>query len=305
MYTAKNRGGARSVIFRPDMHLRALRRLDLEAELRRAIERDEFRLHYQPIVEMQTKRITGFEALVRWAHPERGLIGPIEFIPVAEETGLIRAIGRFVLREAANQGGAWQAKFSPRLTMAINLSAQELAARELHSELERALAESGIAPGTLVLEMTERVLMADTEVAMAKLDQLRDLGLRLSVDDFGTGFSSLSYLRTFPIDALKIAKPFLDNVPEGDQETALVRGIIELGHNLDLEIVGEGVERIEQWHALREMGCDLIQGYLLARPQGPERIENLLETLDAGKTAEPAQEFSLTPGFLGLGPAPA
>jgi diguanylate cyclase (GGDEF)-like protein/PAS domain S-box-containing protein len=306
MYTAKNRGGARSVVFRPDMHLRALRRLDLEAELRRAIERDEFRLHYQPIVEMETKRITGFEALVRWAHPERGLIGPTEFIPIAEETGLIRAIGRFVLREASQQGSAWQTKYSsPQLSMAINLSAQELAARELHTELGRALAESGIAPGTLTLEMTERVLMADTDITMTKLDQLRELGLRLSVDDFGTGFSSLSYLRTFPIDALKIAKPFLDNVPEGEQETALVRGIIELGHNLNLEIVGEGVERTEQWHALREMGCDLIQGYLLARPQGPERIENLLETVDTEKASEPTREYHLTPGFLGLGPAPA
>ena len=306
MYTAKSRGGARSVVFRPDMHLRALRRLDLEGELRRAIERDEFRLHYQPLVEVETRRISGFEALVRWAHPERGLLGPNEFISIAEDTGLIRPIGRWVLQEAFKQASVWQAKYSsPQLSMSVNLSARELAARELFSDVERAIAEAGVDPETLVVEMTERVLMADTDLTMNKLEELRALGVRLSVDDFGTGFSSLSYLRTFPIDSLKIAKPFLDNVPEGEQESALVRGIIELGHNLNLEIVGEGVERTEQWHALHDMGCDVVQGYLLARPQGPERIEKLLEGVDVEKSSEPARDFHLSPGFLGLGPATA
>jgi diguanylate cyclase (GGDEF)-like protein/PAS domain S-box-containing protein len=278
MYTAKSAGGARAVVFRPDMHLRALKRLDLEGELRRAVNKDEFRLHYQPIVDLDERRICGFEALVRWAHPERGLLGPNEFIPIAEETGLIRPIGRWVLSEATRQAAAWQAKFGSELTMAVNLSPQELAARELCADVNRAIAESGITPETLVLEMTERVLMADTELTTQKLDEIRQLGVRLSVDDFGTGFSSLSYLRTFPIDSLKIAKPFVDNIPMGEQETALVRGIIELGHNLELEIVGEGIERAAQWHALREMGCDTGQGYLMARPQSPERIEKLLET---------------------------
>jgi EAL domain-containing protein (putative c-di-GMP-specific phosphodiesterase class I) len=189
--------------------------------------------------------------------------------------------------------------------MSVNLSARELAARELFSDVERAIAEAGVDPETLVVEMTERVLMADTDLTMSKLEELRALGVRLSVDDFGTGFSSLSYLRTFPIDSLKIAKPFLDNVPEGEQESALVRGIIELGHNLDLEIVGEGVERTEQWHALHDMGCDVVQGYLLARPQGPERIEKLLEGVDVEKSSEPARDFHLSPGFLDLGSAPA
>lgn len=277
MYSAKSRGKARSVVFQPDMHVRALQRLDLEAELRRAIERKEFRLHYQPLVDVETKRITGLEALLRWAHPERGLIGPAEFISLAEDTGLIRPIGRWVLEQAAHQAREWQVRYpDQQLTMSVNLSAPELAARGLDTELRRVLAQSGLDPSTLVLEITERVLMSDTEATMERLRQLRDLGVRLSVDDFGTGFSSLSYLHTFPIDALKIAKPFIDGIPEGGQETALVRGIVELGHNLDLEIVAEGIERSEQWDALSEVGCDLGQGYLLARPQGAERIDVLL-----------------------------
>ena len=290
MYTAKSAGGARSVIFRPDMHLRALRRLDLEGELRRAVSKDEFRLHYQPIIDLDERRICGFEALVRWAHPERGLLGPNEFIPVAEETGLIRPIGRWVLSEATRQASAWQAKFGAELTMAVNLSPQELAARELCADISTAVGESGMTAETLVLEMTERVLMADTELTTAKLAEIRELGVRLSVDDFGTGFSSLSYLRTFPIDSLKIAKPFVDNIPTGEQETALVRGIIELGHNLELEIVGEGIERADQWDALREMGCDMGQGYLMARPRGPERIEDLLEGDPLELPGDPASE---------------
>ncbi len=309
MYAAKSRGKARSVVFQPDMHVRALRRLDLEAELRRAIERGEFRLHYQPLVEVGSARIAGLEALLRWAHPERGLIGPADFIQVAEDTGLIRPIGRWVLEQAANQAREWQIRYPDQsLHMSVNLSAPELAARGLVTELRRILAESGLDPSTLTLEMTERVLMSDTDAMMARLRELRALGLRLSVDDFGTGFSSLSYLHSFPIDALKIAKPFVDNVPEGDQETALVRGIVELGHNLDLEIVAEGIERAEQWRALREMGCDLMQGYLLARPQGPERIDALLSSVTPVAASAPAKDYRLlsSDGLLGhLGPATA
>ena len=214
MYSAKSRGKARSVVFQPDMHIRALQRLDLEAELRRAIEREEFRLHYQPLVEAGSGRIAGLEALLRWAHPERGLVGPNEFIAIAEDTGLIRPIGRWVLEQAAHQAREWQVRYpDQRLHMSVNLSAPELAAHGLPTELRRVLAESGVDPSTLVLEMTERVLMSDTETTMERLQLLRDLGVRLSVDDFGTGFSSLSYLHTFPIDALKIAKPFLDGIP--------------------------------------------------------------------------------------------
>jgi predicted signal transduction protein with EAL and GGDEF domain len=309
MYAAKSRGKGRSVMFQPDMHVRALQRLDLEAELRRAIEREEFRLHYQPLVEVESGRITGLEALLRWAHPERGLLGPNEFISIAEDTGLIRPIGRWVLHQAAHQAREWQVRYNnQRLNMSVNLSAPELAARELVTDLRRVLAESGLDPSTLVLEMTERVLMSDTEAAMARLQLLRNLGVRLSVDDFGTGFSSLSYLHSFPIDGLKIAKTFLDRIPEGHQETALVRGIIELGRNLDLEIVGEGVERVEQWHALRDMGCDVVQGYLFARPQGPERIDALLGNVTSVAGSAPARDYHLLSSyglFGNLGPATA
>jgi EAL domain-containing protein (putative c-di-GMP-specific phosphodiesterase class I) len=191
--------------------------------------------------------------------------------------------------------------------MSVNLSAGELAAKDLVGEIRRTLAEVGLDPATFVLEMTERVLMSDTEATVKKLEELRRLGVRFWVDDFGTGFSSLSYLRRFPIDALKIARPFLDGIPKGEQETALVRGILELGHNLDLEVVAEGVERKEQLQALREMGCDLVQGFLLARPQGSERIEKLLEGVPLASASKPEEDFGmLSPqGILRLGPAVA
>ena len=308
MYVAKSRGKGRSIVFRPDMHLRALKRLDLESELRRAIARDEFRLHYQPLVQPGTGRIAGFEALVRWTHPERGLVGPDEFIQIAEDTGLIRPIGRWVMRHAAIQASLWQSKYQQqRLTMSVNLSPQELVSAEIVHEIGRALAESGLDPTTVVIEMTERVLMSDTDATNAKLGELKALGVLLSVDDFGTGYSSLSYLRGFPIDAIKIARPFLDGIPAGEQDTALVRGMIELGHNLGLQVVAEGVERVEQWDALRDMGCDLAQGYFLARPQGPERIEKLLDGIRLEGALKPSDKLDLVGagGVLGVGPASA
>jgi diguanylate cyclase (GGDEF)-like protein/PAS domain S-box-containing protein len=308
MYVAKSRGKGGAILFRPDMHLRALKRLDLESELRRAIARDEFRLHYQPLVQPGTGRITGFEALVRWTHPERGLVGPDEFIQVAEDTALIRPIGRWVMRHAAIQAAMWQTRYQQaRLTMSINLSSRELASEKIVQEIERAIAESGIDPTTVVIEMTERVLMSDTDATNARLRELKALGVRLSVDDFGTGYSSLSYLRGFPIDAIKIARPFLEGIPEGEQETALVRGIVELGHNLDLQVVAEGVERAEQWDTLRDLGCDLAQGYFLARPQGPERIEKLLDGIRLEGALKPSDKLCLVGagGVLGAGPAVA
>jgi diguanylate cyclase (GGDEF)-like protein/PAS domain S-box-containing protein len=308
MYAAKSRGKGRSILFRPDMHLRALKRLDVEAELRRAIVRDEFRLHYQPLVQPGTGRIAGFEALVRWAHPERGLIGPAEFIHVAEDTDLIRPIGRWMVRRAAIQAAQWQTKYEQQqLTMCVNLSSQELVSAELAREITRVLADSGLNPSTLVIEITERALMSNTEATAARLAELKALGVRLSVDDFGTGYSSLSYLNGFPIDAIKIAKTFLDGIPDGDQDTALVRGIIELGHNLDLEVVAEGVERTEQWDTLRDLGCDLVQGYLLARPQSADRIDKMLGGIRLEGPGRRDDMLSLVGkgGVLGLGPAHA
>jgi diguanylate cyclase (GGDEF)-like protein/PAS domain S-box-containing protein len=306
MYTAKSRGKARSVVFNPEMHVRALRRLELEAELRRAVERNEMRVHYQPLVEVGTGRIGGFEALVRWAHPERGLLSPTEFISIAEQTGLIHPLGRLVLEEAVQQLRKWQTRFpdEPELTMSVNLAPEQLQSKNLVKEVNAALGMSGIDPATLVLEMTERVLMRDTKLTVGRLKELKSLGVSLSVDDFGTGFSSLSYLRQFPVDALKIAKPFLDGMP-GEKETSLVRGIVELARNLELDVVAEGVERAEQWEMLIEMRCDLVQGYLVARPQGPARIERLLEGVRTARARGDGSGVLSPEALIGLGAAAA
>jgi diguanylate cyclase (GGDEF)-like protein/PAS domain S-box-containing protein len=285
MYAAKGRGKATAVVFRPYMHQVALKRLELEGQLRRAVEQNEFRVHYQPIVEMQESRIVAFEALVRWAHPEQGLLGPSDFISVAEESGLIREIGRIVMQEAMHQAVAWQAGFQDHtLGMMVNLSAPEFSSPDLVGDVRHAIEQSGMDPARLLFEMTETVLMSDTEGTLGRLKELKSLGVRLAVDDFGTGFSSFSYLRKFPIDVLKIAKPFLDKIPHDEQECALVRGILELARSINLRVVAEGVEQPEQWQLLAEMGCDLVQGYLIARPQGPERMSKLLERLNGPAT---------------------
>ena len=305
MYAAKSRGKATAVTFRPQMHQAALQRLELEGQLRKAVDEGEFRVHYQPISAVADGRVVGFEALVRWAHPERGLLGPGEFISTAEESGLIRDIGMIVAEQAMVQACTWRRVFDdPELTMSINLSAQQFASADLLANFCRAIERAGVDPTRLVLEMTESVLMSDTETTTARLEELKALGVRLAVDDFGTGFSSFAYLRRFPIDVLKIAKPFLDKIPGDDQEIALVRGMLELAHNIELKVVAEGVERPEQWQALREMGCDLMQGYLIARPQSPERMTKLVQKLNqAGLEGSPARaprqsEASRSPAVL-------
>ena len=305
MYAAKSRGKATAVAFRPHMHQAALQRLELEGELRRAVEEKEFRVHYQPIVAIAGRRVVGFEALVRWAHPERGLLGPSEFISVAEESGLIRDIGRIVLHEATRQARAWHTMFGdPSLTMSVNLSAPQFASAELVGNIAQAVEASGMDPGRLIVEMTESVLMSDTEATLTRLAELRKLGVRFAVDDFGTGFSSFGYLRKFPINQLKIAKPFLDKIPGDEQEVALVRGMLELAHSIDLHVVAEGVEHPEQWHALSEMGCDYIQGYLIARPQSPERIGKLMEKLNGARPVVGTEPDGHTEPGRAVVPAP-
>jgi diguanylate cyclase (GGDEF)-like protein len=278
MYAAKGRGKGFYESFEQDMHTTAMRRLDLEGDLRRAINRKEFRVHYQPIVGLSSGRITGFEALVRWAHPSRGLLSPADFIGLAEETGMIVPIGRWVLREACRQAKVWQTEWpsDPPLTISVNISAEQLDSSDLVRDVKAALRQSGIAPGSLVLEITESVLMRNTEKAVARLEKLKGLGVRLAIDDFGTGFSSLSYLQNLPCDSLKVPKPFLDGVGDGGQATSLVRGIVELGRILGLTVVAEGVEQQRQWDCLEELSCDLVQGYYFARPQSAERIAALL-----------------------------
>jgi diguanylate cyclase (GGDEF)-like protein/PAS domain S-box-containing protein len=290
MYAAKNRGKGRFEVFEPDMHLTALRRLELEADLRRAIERNEFRVYYQPIVELQSGSIAGVEALVRWEHPDRGMLAPGEFIALAEQTGLIVPLGRWVLEQACVQARTWQTEWAadPPVHTSVNLSAEQLTAPGLIGDVANALAKSGQPPQTLMLEITESVLMRDGEAAVARLEALREIGVKIAIDDFGTGFSSLSYLQRFPVDVVKVAKPFIDEMNVRANGAALVRGIVELARTLDLNVVAEGVECSEQGDLLREMGCRFAQGYWFARPQSSQRTRELL--LDSSKGTRAGEE---------------
>ena len=278
MYMAKAEGKNRFELFNPSMHSAMLERLDIEADLRRAVERQEFVLHYQPTVVLQTGRIAGVEALVRWNHPERGLVPPLEFIGIAEDTGLIVAIGEWVLREACRQTRQWHLEHStePPLRISVNLSARQLQQDGLVRMVEDVLADTGLDPSTLTLEITESAVMNDHVTTIVRLNQLKALGVRIAVDDFGTGYSSLSYLRRFPIDVLKIDRSFVDGVADGPQKRALLRTIVDLGRTLNLETVAEGIEQPEELQQLRSLDCELGQGYYFARPLDAESVEELL-----------------------------
>ena len=271
MYMAKERGKGRYQIFEPAMHDTALRRLELKADLQRALEHDEFILHYQPVIELDTGRITGVEALIRWVHPERGVVQPLEFIPLAEETGLIVPIGRWVLREACRYAVELQGEFpmEPAFHMAVNLSARQLARPEIVDEVRAILTETGLAAPTLILEITESMVMQDMELAIERLQELKQLGVLLAIDDFGTGYSSLNYVRRFPVDILKIDKSFIDEVADGGESSALTAAVIELAGILNLKPIAEGIERADQLDRLNELKCDLGQGYFFARPLEP------------------------------------
>jgi EAL domain-containing protein (putative c-di-GMP-specific phosphodiesterase class I) len=268
MYTAKGNGKAGIEAFEPNMHTAVLARLALRADLQRAIEHCEFSIYYQPTVDLRTGRITGFEALIRWMHPNRGMIPPLDFIPLAEETGLIQPIGRWVLREACKQASAWSFAnpAEPPLKMAVNLSARQLQDTGLFGDVAAALEEAGLPAEHLVLEITESLLMQDTETVIEKLHELKRLGVRVAIDDFGTGYSSLSYLRRFPVDILKIDKTFVDGLIDRTEGLAVARAIIDLGRALDLETVAEGIETPDQVTELRDLGCRVGQGYYFSRP---------------------------------------
>jgi diguanylate cyclase len=278
MYRAKARGKGRYEVFEPAMHETVRRRLELEAELRAAVEAGcgEFVLHYQPIARITDSAVTGFEALVRWRHPRRGVVPPGEFIAIAEETGLIVPLGRMVLREACRQTQRWQRVHDAPLTITVNVSGRQLADPDFVREVSAALAATGLTPAALVLEMTESVLIDDSEGTLGRLAALKALGVRIAIDDFGTGYSSLAYLRRFPVDLLKIDKTFIDEVGSGTAESPLPRAILGLGGALGMAVVAEGVETASQWERLREMGCELGQGYFLARPMPPADAERLL-----------------------------
>jgi diguanylate cyclase (GGDEF)-like protein len=277
MYRVKREDKNGFRLFEPDMHTAVLERLELEADLRRAIEREELVLHFQPVVGLDDGAVVGVEALVRWHHPTRGLLMPLDFIPVAEETGLIVEVGRWVLGAACRQVVAWQRELGSAAPdwISVNLSGRDLLEEDLDDGVAAALAESGLDPARLTLEITETVIVQDGGRALGQLERLKELGVRLAIDDFGTGYSSLRYLGRFPVDVLKVAKPFVDGVLD-DRDAALVRTVVSLADSLQLATVAEGIEHAEQRQRLVELGCTLGQGYLFARPLPVETLEPVL-----------------------------
>ncbi|MEP6972910.1 MAG: EAL domain-containing protein [Actinomycetota bacterium] len=291
MYAAKANGKGRFELFQPAMHERAIEHFEVQSDLQHALGRGELRLHYQPIVDFSTGAIQGAEALIRWEHPTRGLLPPIEFIGIAEETGLIVPIGRWVLEQACSQVADWRTRHaaSSDLWVSVNLSTRQLFEPDLVSQVRDVLAGSGLEPSALMLEITEGSLMQGIVETAAKLQGLKELGVRLAVDDFGTGSSSLGYLRQFPIDVLKIDKSFVDEITtKGPEGLALVRAIIDLADTLELGTVAEGIELMEQAAELRSAGCGSGQGFLFARPIVAEAMETLLRR--GGRTETPVQD---------------
>jgi diguanylate cyclase (GGDEF)-like protein len=284
MYRAKARGKDRYELFEPEMHAEVVDRLELEGDLRQAVANDELRLHFQPAFKLDSGEVLGVEALVRWEHPERGLLPPGMFIPLAEESGLILPLGRWVLNEACRQAAAWQ-KVHPRLQVAVNLSGWQLEQPDIVEEVASVIERWQLPPGTLVLELTETILMHDTETTIGTLQALKGLDVRLAIDDFGTGFSSLQYLLRFPIDVLKIPKPFVDELTDEDNPGVLASVILDLCRRLDLGTVAEGIETDQQAERLRELGCPWGQGFLYARPMPVEQLMAFLETPAAERLA--------------------
>jgi diguanylate cyclase (GGDEF)-like protein/PAS domain S-box-containing protein len=278
MYRAKEEGRARSAVFAEPMRANAVNRLDTEVQLRRALAEDELEVHYQPLVELPSGKIVGSEALVRWRHPTRGLVAPGEFIPIAEETGLIVPLGADVLRAAAQQTRTWQQHPGcSELTVAVNLSAVQLKQYDLVDMVEAVLRDTGLAPSTLEIEITESVLMHDASKATRILESLKALGVRLSVDDFGTGYSSLSYLKRFPIDTVKIDRSFVDGLGQDPADTAIVAAVVGMANALKLETIAEGVETPLQFQELIDLSCTYGQGYLFARPQPANEFAVILD----------------------------
>ena len=280
LYRAKAAGRGRYALFDVEMHARAMAHLQLETDLRRAVERNEFRIAYQPIIELGTRKLLGFEALLRWQHPARGLVGPAEFIDVADETGLMVPIGRWCLREACSQLGRWRAELpdAAHLTMSVNLSSRQLMHPQTVAYIKEALANGNIEASRLRVEITESVIMEHAEAAASRLTELREIGVQLDMDDFGTGYSSLSYLQRFPLHAVKIDKSFIERM-RGGQNAEIVKAILTLGRNLGLEVIAEGVETGEQDKLLVEMGCPSAQGYLFSHPVPAEMAVKLIERL--------------------------
>jgi diguanylate cyclase (GGDEF)-like protein/PAS domain S-box-containing protein len=278
LYRAKAAGRARHEVFDAEMHRRAVDQLQLETDLRRATERQEWVVHYQPIVDLQTRGLAGFEALARWRHPGRGLLMPDLFIPTAEETGLIRPLGMWILREACRQMRDWHDKFhyQPPLGIAVNLSTRQLADPDLPEQVRRVLDETGLAPSSLTLEITESALMQSLQAGAAVLQELHEMDVHLDVDDFGTGYSSLAYLQSFPVQTLKVDRSFVCCMHAGAQQAEIVRAIVGLAHNLGMDVTAEGVETPQQIESLRALKCRRAQGYYFSRPMPAQDAERLV-----------------------------
>ncbi|MCZ6679061.1 MAG: EAL domain-containing protein [Candidatus Poribacteria bacterium] len=276
MYHAKEGGRNTYQFYTKDMNLHTVDRLTLESDLRRAVEREEFLLHYQPQFSLNTGEVTGVEALIRWHHPERGLVAPSQFIPLAEETGLIIPIGEWVLRAACVQNKAWQAAGFPPVRVAINLSARQFWDKRLFETVAEVLEDTGLNPRYLGLEITEGSAMQDVDYTISASQMLKEIGVQLSVDDFGTGYSSLSYLKRFPIDMLKIDRSFVMDIPADSDDVAITTAIIALAHSLGLKVIAEGVETEDQLQFLRSLQCDEAQGFLFSRPLPAEEVTKLL-----------------------------
>ena len=280
MYQAKKNSNSDYQVFVPEMHDNAQKVLQLEINLRKAIERNEFCLYYQPIFSCNSKKLVGFEALIRWNHPEKGLLSPMEFIPIAEDTGLIIPIGMWVLKEACQQLMYWTDTYPEcaRLKMSVNLSAKQFSQKDLIKSIDQLLQKTGIEYNRLQLEITESAIMDNTIVAPGILNELKDRDIQLSLDDFGTGYSSLSYLRRFPIDTLKIDRSFIQEIEDNDDYLAIVKVIVDLAHHLGMDIVAEGIETETQLNKLRDVGCENGQGYYYSKPIPPSFIEEIYFT---------------------------
>jgi EAL domain-containing protein (putative c-di-GMP-specific phosphodiesterase class I) len=276
MYQAKANGRARYELFDPSMAAEAGDRLELEMYLRDAIDREELSVVYQPIVSLQTGRVCAVEALVRWEHPERGPIGPARFIPIAEETGLISSIGAWVMRRACQDAATWPRQGGTPLAVSVNVSPRQLRDPGFVDEVRAVLADTGLDPSQLEIEVTESAVMHDPQEARARLEQLQRVGVSLAIDDFGTGYSSLGQLRHFPFDSLKVDRTFMLGLGQDQTNAAIVSGVIALARNLGLAVVGEGIETRAQLEQLQALGCDRGQGYYLARPLSPESLTELL-----------------------------
>ncbi len=278
MYLAKEDGKNGFRFFTKEIKTQSIERLTLETALRRALDRDQFALHYQPKVDMASGQITGVEALLRWTHPDLGVLPPMQFIPLAEETGLIVPIGRWVLKEACAQNMAWQRRGLRPISMAVNLSPRQFVDEHLLQDIDEALAASGMSPVLLQLEVTESMVMRNVSRAVKVLDAIQSRGIRLAIDDFGTGYSSMSLMKQFPIDTIKIDRSFVRDLPKDSEDQAIAQAIISMGKALGMTVVAEGVETAEQETFLRNHACDEMQGYLFSKPVPPQQLADLLRS---------------------------